>query len=134
MAKLSHAKLDPDHESGLWVPYRGLEFRVLRWSSPSVQARLDELRRRNRSKLEDSEKPAFHECLTDISKQTLGDVGIVDWRNVDDDNGQPLPFTRDAVKVLTVDPNYETLTQHLINSARDDDAYLCRLEEADQEN
>ena len=134
MAKLKAAQLDPGKDAGSWVTYRGLRFRILRWSGAEVQGHLSQLKREHRTDLQDPNSKLFSETMVELSKQTLSGCVIADWTDIEDEDGNDLPFSREMAATIVNDESFESLMVFLLNQSRHDAAYMHDLDEADLGN
>lgn len=108
--KLSERKIDPKkREEGAWVTdipeWDDLKLKTLgvgnkAWAKreQALLTAIPRARRMNGISKEDRDR---------INAILLRDHGIVDWRNVDDDEGNPVPYSKDVAGTYLTAPENE---------------------------
>lgn len=94
--RLSQTKTDPTLErDGVWVAIRyGVEVKVARAGNPRAEAWRARLAPEDRRLLDNpslfkGREERIIELLTDAIAETM----LLDWRGVEDDDGEPLPYS-----------------------------------------
>jgi len=94
--KLSAIRADLDKElQGAWVPYAGdIVLKIARWNNERCQ----EVYRRllDERKVLLGAKELTDEQRIDVQKEVAAQTILVDWKGVEDDDGQPIPYSSDT--------------------------------------
>jgi hypothetical protein len=106
MAKLRKQDLQKQSE-GVWVKWEdGISLKIARIGNPH-SVRLAEAHAAKNIALKEARLP--EEPYSVLELQLLTEAILLDWRNVDDDNGQPLPYTPQEGAKILADPAYADL-------------------------
>lgn len=104
MAKINALRADLDKETnGMWVPYQmGIELKIARLGNAKYQEAL-------RKAVEDRKVLLGVKELTDeqrqaVQKDVAAETILLDWRGVEDDDGDPLPYSAATAKAWFHDP------------------------------
>lgn len=93
---------------GVWVSIMGGEFKVARAGNPDYEQALEDSGYRKIDDPADKQRALYRAIARGVLK---------DWRDVEDDKGQAIPFTADnAVEVLLENPD---LVGRLLSEAND---------------
>ncbi len=109
MAKLSAIRTDTGKENdGVWIPFElGIELKIARWNNPKFKALQDTLTDRRKVLLDKVFLP--EEAALDVEKEAVAQTILLDWRNVEGEDGQPLAYSAEAAVKLFKDPEYKDL-------------------------
>lgn len=93
MAKISAVRADLDKEiKGVWVPYQmGIELKIARLGNPQYQAALRLLTESRKVLL--GTKDLSDDQRQDLQREVVAQMILLDWRGVEDDEGNPLAYT-----------------------------------------
>lgn len=118
--KLSSIKQDQEKsENGVWVPFTdGLKILIARAGNAECKkmtARLQKpLEKRIRKGLvEDS-------VLSDIAKKVTAKHIILDWENLEDDDGEEIPYSPEKAYELISDPENEIFYNWVLEASVDE--------------
>lgn len=102
-AKERQAKED----AGAWMQYsEGGEFLISYSLNPTFLKRLDRLTRSRRSQLglsQKKDKPLPQEHQDDVLCEAMAGSIVLDWRGLEDGDGNAVPFSEEACKQLLLD-------------------------------
>lgn len=111
--KISQTKTDPGLEqSGVWRPIRyGVEVKVARVGNPRTTAWRASLPVEDQRLLDMFEKHTKQPVLYESKLDRIGELMIesyarnvlLDWRNIEDDEGEQIPYSPDNAKSLLRD-------------------------------
>jgi hypothetical protein len=59
----------------------------------------------------------------------LGDRAVTDWEELDDDNGDPIPYSAEKCREMLADPEYEIWRTWVMDKAKDRYRFLQALRE-----
>lgn len=99
MAKLSALKQSKEKQNeGVWVNFEGVQFKLARLGNDNYKAMIAAESAANRERKERGEP------VRDADQfwvELLASTVLVGWRDLEDDNGSPLPYSADeAAKIL----------------------------------
>ena len=135
MVKLSSVRLDHEKELGIGVDYgAGIRFQIARWGSPRVQRYTEDLLKKFRSLLSDPHSMAAKQCVDNMIRLTAANRVLVGWENVDDDNGNPIPFSREKALETFEDPAYADILDFVVGVAKNGATYRVETDEEDLGN
>ena len=94
--KLSAIRADLDKElQGAWVPYAGdIVLKIARWNNERCQEAYRKLLERRKVLLD--AKELTDEQRIDVQKEAASQTILLDWKGVEDDDGQPIPYSSDT--------------------------------------
>lgn len=107
--KLSAFKVDTNKvEGGQWVrkipDFPGIAFKVRGFSSQiyrkAISVEMDQYSRIERMSGLSADQQS------DVQAKAMAEAGILDWSGIEDEDGKPLPFSKDAALVYLTDPDY----------------------------
>lgn len=116
MAKLSKAKTSVSKQNGgVWVTWEdGMQFKIARAGNPVAVRLQDEYEANNRA-LREAGEPEVP--FSTFSAKLMSEAILLDWRNVEDDNGVPIKYTpKEGAKIFT-EPEFTDLAVFLSNAA-----------------
>lgn len=129
MTRLRAIRQDIDRAAeGEWEKFgEGIEFLIAGTASPAYQEALRQLMRPHvRDVRRGSIEPAVVEEVTiRAAAQTL----LLDWRNIEDDDGNDLSYSSDKAYEIMSDPAYREVYEFVMECARD----IGRFREEDLE-
>lgn len=103
MAKLRDITADRNKEvQGVWLPVgEGFDVKVARMPNPKFNARLQELGRPYRSQLRRGQYDAA--TVEKLTTEAMAETVLLDWRGLEDDDGNPIPYSQQKAKELLSD-------------------------------
>lgn len=114
--RLSLTKTDPSLErDGVWVAIRyGVEVNVSRMGNPRAEAWRAKLSAEDRRLLdgvkEYTRRPELYrtqlERVGALMRENIAETVLNDWRGLEDDEDQPIPFDADAAKRVMADHDW----------------------------
>lgn len=127
MASLNFIRTDPDRsESGIWVDFdQGIRLRIARLGNTKYESFLREKQaetlvtrgRRRRQKLDLDQG-------SDILKEAVARFVLVDWQNIDDGDGKPIPYSWEKALEFFKDPSLDEFYKFVIDTSTTVDLYL----------
>lgn len=132
MAKLSSVKRDVEKASqGIWRTFEGIDFCIARIDNPDAKKELRRLskleRATRRGKVDDD---AAEKHITAVVAKHV----IKDWRNLEDDDGKPIPYSVETASKIIADPAFAELRDWIITIATEDEAFRAETIEATAKN
>jgi len=117
MAKLSDIRSDVDAmTNGVWVDYAaGIRLKIARmWNKEHSrfmaklsEERLDEIRA----------SVSTQKIERDIMKESVAMTILKDWANLEDDDGEPIPFSVEKAIEIFSDPAYQDFYDFVLTTA-----------------
>jgi len=129
MVKLSNLAVDSTaSEEGVWAEYEaGIEFKIARLGNPRYQQELARLIGRLSKR---GQRDWAGERLEKAQRPAVARHIIRDWRNVDDDDGNTIPYSPEKALEIISDPQYQPIYDWIMQVAQDEEEYrLSRVEE-----
>lgn len=140
MAKLSIYKTDPatsveglwfDFEAGSQTPLESphathICFRIARWNNPKFRAERVAV-------LEVSRDGVEHDAASVMRKanaKAMARAVVVDWANIDNEDGTPLAYSPEAAQVILEDDAYDQVRQFVLECATRVDLFRAQADEA----
>jgi hypothetical protein len=106
MAKLKKQDLQKQSE-GVWVAWEdGIALKIGRIGNPLSKKLAEDHAAKNQAR---KEAGLPEEPYSVLELRLLTEAILLDWRNVDDDNGAPLPYTPQEGAKILADPAYADL-------------------------
>lgn len=142
MGKLSAFRSDPKRESeGVWVDYEDPElvknpirFKICSVNRPEYQEELRRQLRPHRKKLRRGVDKIPGEVLRDAQQKAASKWLLTDWENMEDDQGQPIPYSHQTAFEILSDPRYTSTWYFVFGVANDEGEYLEEQLEEDVGN
>ena len=134
MGRLSQIRNDVDAMvHGVWVPFEaGIRLKIARlWNEQHARcmAKLnDEKMDRLRS---DKDKK---QAERDIMRESVARTILLDWENLEDDDGQAIPYSADKALELFNDPRYRDFYDFVIETAMQRHLYREKAKMAKAKN
>jgi hypothetical protein len=121
--KLSQLRLDSDTEiNGVWVDYaEGIQFKIARLGNPAFRRYMRKLGKPLRAQMRHD--VLDDETLESLSKEAIAHTVLLDWRNVEDDRGQPLEYTPAIGQKVLEDSEYADIYNFVIAVANSTENY-----------
>jgi hypothetical protein len=109
--KISSIERDPGAtEAGTWVneiPQMGdLALKVRGWTSPLVLETRNRKERAVPKEGRNRDGTLTIEAQRKVNSEAMHEVVILDWSGIEDDSGEPVPFTTEQCKAWCLDPRY----------------------------
>jgi hypothetical protein len=114
MGKLSFQKIDTKAEAeGVWTDYAdGIRFKIARLGNPDYRAHLRKIGRANQIHVQqDLMDP---EVMESFSKEAIAKHVLLDWENVEDDDGSKIPYSPDVGEKILKDPAYVRIFEFVV--------------------
>lgn len=129
MAKLSRVKIDAKRAvEGVWHTYaEGIEVRVARMFNPNYERVVAELMKPHAKEYRAGR--LSNEQMEDVRVQAIARTVLLDWKNVEDDDGQPMPYTPERGLAVLRDPGYVDLLAFISAKAGDWESYRLSVQE-----
>lgn len=129
MAKISSVKADPvKAESGVWVDYEaGIRLKIARMNNPAFEAFV---RAKQRPKIRGFRaNKATDDELNELTREAVARHVLVGWENVEDDDGNLIPYSPEKSLEFLKDPALSDLYQFVVLQASDAAAYRAEATE-----
>lgn len=133
MAKLSTIKIDNDKASGIWVEYSlDIKLKIASLRNKGYQAFI-------RKEGKEYQVQIAHGVLNDealepIFIRALAKHVLVDWKNIEDDDGSPIPYSQEKAEEILANPEYRDLLDFVMATAQDRERYRVEVDEAIEGN
>jgi len=130
MAKLRDHASDLDLENqGVWVPWRaGIQLRIARAGRKAHNECVQRLGRAHRGLIR-MDTPEARAKVTEVTHRAAAESLLLDWKNVEDDDGNPLPYTAEVGYRYLSDEAFRDLYEFVTVTANDATVYLQDLRE-----
>lgn len=140
MAKLSNYKTDPTTSvEGLWFDFEAssqtpLEsphphhicFRIARWNNPKFRAERVAVLEVTRDGIEQDAGAVMRKA----NAKAMARAVVVDWCNIDNEDGTPLPYSPEAAQRILEDDGYDPIRQFVLECATRVDLFRAQADEA----
>lgn len=129
MAKLSQLRTDPTkEEEGIWVPYAlDIEFKIARNTKPAFRAAVDKIMKPHQKRVRKNRMK--NEEIMELIKPAVAEHILIDWKNVQDDEENPIPCTLEEKNRVFNDPEYKDIYSFITEQSTDWEEYLAELTE-----
>ena len=129
MAKLLSLKTDPEKESeGGWVPYQiGVELKIGRIGNTAFAECVRRLSEPHLKELRTNRLP--EDVLEDITREAVAKHILMDWKNIEDDDGKPFKYTQKRAEDILADPGMRDLYKFILLSANEAELYRQEIDE-----
>lgn len=135
MAKLSSLQVDTDKSSGIWREYEaGIEVCIARFGDSRVQRFIENEQRKRRADLGRANSERARKAGIEILNLALSHKIITGWRNLEDDDGNPIECSVEEKVRICEDPRYEPFLDWIVATSKDEQFYRVETEEADRGN
>lgn len=127
MAKLSALASDLEKEvKGIRVHYEmGIYVIVARSGNPKYREKLAELLDPHREAISDGSAPP--DLYDNLLKQARSECILLGWENIDDDEGNPIPYSAANALAIFMDPRYKDFYRFVIQVADNGLNYRAKL-------
>lgn len=132
--KLNRIRQDLDKASkGVWLPY--VEDVELLIGSTSQQKYQNYIRRatkpyQNLIRRDQMPDDKAREIMVRGAARYL----LLDWKNLQNDDGSPLPYSEDAAYAILIDQRFQDLWRFVSDMANENAVFAEKLEEEDRKN
>ncbi len=135
MAKLNALKSDVATEAGgVWVHYlAGVELLIARLGHPTYRAYIEKHSRIHR-RLIRSETDEGRAKLDDIVRWAVSKFVLIGWRNIEDDDGQPIEYSAQAAYGFLGQEELRDLYDFVVEFAKERQNYNDEADEAGLKN
>jgi len=142
MVKLKSIAVDPKAESeGVWLEYvAGFKVKVASTATRAFRDAMEaamlpyrELIRADQGK-EKGERKFTDEMRTQVLREVVAKHVLVGWEGLEDDDGQPLPYSPERALELLSDPAMHRLVSWLETVAASEEVYRAERLERDRKN
>lgn len=134
MGNINAVRMDLDKEvQGTWVPFRDtdIELKIARWNNPTyVEAEQRVIEQR---KVTLGAKELTDDQLLDARKEAASETILVDWRNVEDDDGS-VEYNHAKALEYFRDPELQSLWTFVVLESMKDTNFRKQRLEADAGN
>lgn len=134
MAKLNAIATDMEKaESGVWLGYdSGIEIKVARWGNKKHQQYTQQLLKPHLSVVRG--KNAEPTLLDDIDRQAAAKYVLLDWKNIQDDNGLDIPYSAEKALEIFRDPAFEDFYRFVVSVSMNRENYRLDLQKDAEKN
>lgn len=129
MAKLSKVKADLQAEKeGIWVTFAlDIEFLIGRGATPEYNRYLRKISAPYRSRLQGD--GADKELLRDLVNKATARYIFLGWKNVEDDDGNVIPYSEEKAYEILSDPEYHDVRDFVLEVSQSAELYRQHTEE-----
>lgn len=130
MGKLSRVAIDSERESeGVWVDYEaGIKLKIARMNNPDYERRMKRRSKFFQVKYRRGQTPDPEE-LNPLINDAMAHHILVDWKDVEDDDGKPLPYSPAKALEIFEDPKYADFRSFVLQVSQEQE--LFRKEEVE---
>ena len=134
MAKLGEIKTDMDKaQQGVWQPYiLDIELLIASINNPKYKQERSRLIKPHQRRIRSGEMSA--EKVLEILKPAVAKHLLLDWKNIEDDNGQPIPYSPEKVLELFNDPTLSDLYDFVLETAGEKELFRKELQQESAKN
>jgi len=139
MAKLSSLRSDLSKEKdGVWVEFgEGVAFKIARTRSPEFKNAIERMvkqYRRTHPRATTEDMFANDEAAREQIAPHMAESLLLDWRNIDDDDGKAIPYSTGEAKKILVDPELFDVFAFVLEQAGRSELYRREDVEKDSGN
>lgn len=129
MAKLSSIKTDTvKSENGVWVDYEsGIRLKIARIGNPAFQSFVSS-RQKNKIRGIRSGSISSQEA-EQITKEAVARHILLDWQNVEDEDGLPLRYSPEKSLEILSDPQLSDLYSFVLVTSNNSEIYRLEAQE-----
>lgn len=122
MAKLSNIAIDMKKSiDGIWIPFAaGIEFKIARMNNPEHTAYLKKITEPSEIKLKSK---INKNLINELTTQSIAKCILVDWKNIEDDQGNPIPYSFEKALEILKNPQYVEILNFVAAMAASIDLY-----------
>lgn len=138
MARLKNLRVDPDKaKDGVWIPWiLGIELLIARRGNDrfnkalqtEMEGKLADIRR------ETQENDGVSEIQRDCTVRAVSEAILLDWKNIEDDDGNPIEYSPAEAYKLLSDPTLADLYDFVLICSNDADRYRARVDKETAKN
>ena len=123
MAKLSSLRIDSGKDvEGVWTKYAaGIKLKIARLGNPNYRAYMRKIGRPHKAQMRHGLMD--DDLIETLSKEALAHTVLLDWDNVEDDNGAPIQYTPEKGLAVLEDPEYADLYSFVVDFANSAENY-----------
>lgn len=134
MAKLSAIKQDLDLEKdGVWFDFSmGIELKIANANNPVFKDYLKKITKPFIQQIRNS--PDGSDIQTRLFKKAAARHLVLDWRNIEDDDGNEVPFSSETCLEYFNDPSLREFYNFVVLSANANEMYRQQIEEESEGN
>jgi hypothetical protein len=134
MARIDAVRSDLNKENqGVWVPYQmGIELKVARLGNPAYQQALVTLTEARKALLGCME--LSDDQRADVQKEAVARTVLLDWRGIEDDEGNPIPYSPDQALLWFRDPELWRLYTFILMVGLEEERFRKSVLEAAAKN
>jgi len=133
MAKLKSIKTDSKKSAeGIWFDYEmGIRLRIARMGNKDFE---EFVRSKQKTNIKGFRaKKITEEQAEAITQEAVARHVLVGWENIEDDDGNPIPYSHEVALEFLNDPDLSDLRQFVLIQASDSESYrLEAIEEAEE--
>lgn len=134
MARLSSLKADSRKEvEGVWMSWEhGVSLLIARLNNPGFQAHV---RKATRSKTKAIRQGSISdEEMERVSLEAIAHHVLLGWKNIEDDDGNPLEYSPETALELLSDPGLRDLYQFVLTQSNERELYRQEVEDDSKGN
>ena len=113
---------------GIWVPFEdGIEFKIARWGNPAFSKCVEKLSKphQRQFRLRGRKGDAWDKIVWRAAAEHV----LLDWKNVDGDNGKPLKYSiEEGIKIFT-DDEFAPIADFIVQVANEEAAFYSEQRE-----
>jgi hypothetical protein len=134
MANINAVKTDLNkEENGTWIEFAlGIRLKIARARNPRYQERLRELTDPHRKDIR--EDKADLKQMAKILKKVRAETILLDWENIEDESGQPIPYSSEKALEFFNDNELKDFYSFVVLSSEQIDNFKKDLVEESEKN
>lgn len=126
--KLSSLRLSDHQTKGIWFVYQeGIEFLIARLGNREYTKYLRAIGKPHSAQIRHD--VLDDEVLEGLSREAIAHTVLLDWKNVEDDNGQPLKYTPAIGEKVLNDDEFDHIYKFIVTCASQQEVYQRRMME-----
>ena len=134
MAKLMAIRTDNEKElNGVWIPYElGIQVKIARAGNTKYQAYLQELCAPYRTSIRQTIQDA--EILQEVTRKATAKCILLDWKNIEDEEGNPLSYSPEKALELFSDPELKDFYEFILTVSQGKEEFRKEVIEDSEKN
>lgn len=134
MAQLNAIKTDSQKSNdGIWVDFEeGIRLKVARLHNAEYDKYLQRISKPYLRKIRTN--TLNRDITADLTKQAVAKHILLDWENIEDESGDPIPYSSEKALEFFRDPDLSELYNFVLETADANELYRQELKEDSEKN
>jgi len=118
---------------GVWVPWRlDIELKIASFNNPAFERALRRVTKPHKRRIATGD--IDDEVLESLSKESVAKLLLLDWKNVQGEDGKDIPYSWEKALEFFNDERTKQLYRDVIAISRDHSLFMAQDEEDDRGN